>query len=752
MAQRSESFEVAKVPSCIRTDFLGWLDLQPYAPSAKTYVACLDQISEYLIRNEILSRNLWQYADYQQFKLVFDQLLRNPQFLEINQKTYDYFKRVGRIYLEFLEDRATLEISAQGFKIEHNEFSQNPQAKKRPFSSQGTRTFVNAFVCVLEESKKQSGLTVEGIFAQLGTESRFSFLSSLSLEDVKMKIEAIEDDPKRLKDYTDAKLRVITYADGRKTYSLIHHGTSVGDRSKTTIRAAAIKVLKEANTGLTAQQIYKKIIEKNLYSFGAKNPVHVLKRQIERACVGSKYAKKSAMLQFRSETNNRGEKIYFLLTKPFTKKVAVKKKDDSPRQEVSATPRIWDPAIGKEFEAWLKSEGYKTTTAGVYSNIIERVVQKFQTLAVLAIQRSSDSSQAIRKFTNYVHKEVIKGRGGKERINQTIAILGSFRRFALSGINIDELEEIGKREHAALDRYTDFEIGKKGVSDLINSHFATLYGYSNCTLVWHGAQNEIPMFLNDNAINSERDLWAFLTVALEGECFLHYPHIWEAFPDHPLNAQGLVVNLARHNGGIVTREKTNAFFEKVKLSGLTNSQILENDLFFLYKKSQFILAEIVQLTSDGRNAIGAALKKLFHEEKRSYIILRDIDRMWFSQLPELPDPIVWTPLLLQEVLVKNPTIGYKVVFSGLKGQALDTLGAAITPAKGGVEAFSDVVYLFIKNKFDLPKKLSAESLRSTLRKAGMLKGNELIYNMHKVLNDPRFAFSSDKNSVTILER
>lgn len=44
------------------------------------------------------------------------------------------------------------------------------------------------------------------------------------------------------------------------------------------------KVLEDSNDGLTTQRIYSEIVERGLYSFGAKNPVGVVNSQIRRRC------------------------------------------------------------------------------------------------------------------------------------------------------------------------------------------------------------------------------------------------------------------------------------------------------------------------------------------------------------------------------------------------------------------------------------------------------------------------------------
>lgn len=53
-----------------------------------------------------------------------------------------------------------------------------------------------------------------------------------------------------------------------------------------TILEAAIKVLKSTNKPMTAQEIYEQICKEKLFSFGAKDPVAILKAQLRRNSLG----------------------------------------------------------------------------------------------------------------------------------------------------------------------------------------------------------------------------------------------------------------------------------------------------------------------------------------------------------------------------------------------------------------------------------------------------------------------------------
>ncbi|WP_373325578.1 hypothetical protein [Sporomusa paucivorans] len=84
--------------------------------------------------------------------------------------------------------------------------------------------------------------------------------------------------------------------------------------SRLTIKEAITCVLETERHGMTAEQIYNKIITNGLYSFGAKKPLEVVRGQIDRACVNSNYTIRASKDCFRFERNQKGEKVYFLLS------------------------------------------------------------------------------------------------------------------------------------------------------------------------------------------------------------------------------------------------------------------------------------------------------------------------------------------------------------------------------------------------------------------------------------------------------
>lgn len=305
---------------------------------------------------------------------------------------------------------------------------------------------------------------------------------------------------------------------------------------------------------------------------------------------------------------------------------------------------------------------------------------------------------------------------------------------------------------SVMDDIVDLEEGKNRIQKILRVHFQTLCGYSNIIILWNAAQDTLSMFLNDNAINSSIDMWRFIQRIFSGEYVLRYPHIWQSVPDYPQNHVGLIINLARKHGGIVTREQIDDYFSHIKISSPTNAIIVSQKELLFCDIGKFIPTDDMNFNTDRCGAIKKSLDNLFVNEDTTYIVLRDIKFEWFSRLPELPNGIAWSPLLLQEVLRIHPNIGYRVIPPGLNWQKYDKLGVAIVMNNSDIMTFADIVHRYCYTKYKLPHKLTAEELRLELRNMGIVEGNELIYNMHKPLKDYRFAFTDENRMVKILER
>ena len=422
---------------------------------------------------------------------------------------------------------------------------------------------------------------------------------------------------------------------------------------------------------------------------------------------------------------------------------------------------IWNGEIEHNFALWLENGTYAPRTAYNYRRNVIRIFQSFGNIAKEAAQDAGTPLEITQRFVALLNENDYYVKLNRQRHNQCSASLAAFERYlAYRAKGVGTMNSLAANvqpvpRRAAvdiLDSVVDLDEGVAGIRQIVETHFQTLYGYSNIRIVWSAVQNLLPLFLNDNAINSIDDLWKFMRYAFADELFLNKPHIWKLKPNYPQSYVGLVINLARQFEGLVSREQIDEYFAKIQQGTIINAVILRQKLLMFYANKKFILTETVDLTPERCNRIKLALDKIFENGQMSHIIIRDIADEWFSLLPQIRGGHPWTALLLQETLRIKPNIGYSVIYTGMTGQALDTLGVAIVPEESNILTFADVVHNFCSKKNLLTKRISSEELRLMLREAGMIEGNELIYNLHKALQDHRFAFTDENRVVKILEK
>ncbi|KGM98312.1 restriction endonuclease [Clostridium novyi A str. 4552] len=86
----------------------------------------------------------------------------------------------------------------------------------------------------------------------------------------------------------------------------------------------AIKeILSKEETGLTSREIYQKIVDKNLYSFGAKDPKAIVNGIIRKHCLGIDFPTASPVKHFRV-VKQTGHVNYYLLNKNNNKSLTIK--------------------------------------------------------------------------------------------------------------------------------------------------------------------------------------------------------------------------------------------------------------------------------------------------------------------------------------------------------------------------------------------------------------------------------------------
>lgn len=312
-------------------------------------------------------------------------------------------------------------------------------------------------------------------------------------------------------------------------------------------------------------------------------------------------------------------------------------------------------------------------------------------------------------------------------------------------------------KYVHVDCFVDFDEAEKELGRILSTHFAQFGSYSNNQLLFGAAMHELSMFLNDNDCESVEDVYAiarflFEKKAVTGHPYKFYtPHIFEVEPDYPMNLRGLMIHLARSNGGVLLVDEAKDYLQKTMLTYGGMGQLLQigsSDTFLMYDSERYLLSEKLGIDGAWIHCMHERMDNLFHQADVAYIIPRDINTSWLDTLPPLPQGLCWTHLLLQEVLDKYRDIGFRTILPDLN-QTHDTIAAAIVPNNSQLQSFPDVVTLFMEERHLLPMKMAGEDLRIKLRTANMLAGGELIYTLPKALDDYRFAWSNENKTVYV---
>ena len=328
----------------------------------------------------------------------------------------------------------------------------------------------------------------------------------------------------------------------------------------------------------------------------------------------------------------------------------------------------------------------------------------------------------------------------------TSALEGSLNVVAMPG-----------NRYVHVDNFVDLDEAEDALGQILQTHFAQFGGYSNSQLLFGAASQELSMFLNDNDCENIDAVYAIARFLFEKKAVtgtpyrFSPPHIFEKATDYPMTLRGLMIHLARNNGGILYASDAKDYLQKTMLSYGGIGQLLQlgcSDTFLIYDSGRYLLSESLGIDEAWCMRMHDRLDDLFRKANVAYVIPRDINVTWLTTLPVLPNGLGWTLILLQEVLDKYPAIGFKSISPDLN-QTHDTLAAAFVPVDSPLQTFPDVVTLFMEEHHDLPMRMPGEELRLELRNAGMLENSEMIYALPKALSDYRFAWSNENKTVYV---
>jgi hypothetical protein len=283
-------------------------------------------------------------------------------------------------------------------------------------------------------------------------------------------------------------------------------------------------------------------------------------------------------------------------------------------------------------------------------------------------------------------------------------------------------------------------------------------GYVSSAQLYEYTRAEMNMFLNDNDMNNERAVYEiaqhlFDKVGYQGKRYRFYGKVHISRLSDAISSNfDIIQKYATEHGGVFALVDLESYLKgiNVKTGNLRNQMRIYSDPeFFCYDDGLLIHAQSMHIDEHWMTEVRTSLNKLFMDVG-DHIIMRDIRPFWFEQLPLLPGGNVWTPLLLQSVLrFYTKPLGARTI-SAMDSQAIETLHTMLVREDSPIQNFGDVVATYLVENAIPQRQFEAEELRGMLVDAGILRGNELIWNMPKALSsDERFAWDATGNQLVV---
>lgn len=397
--------------------------------------------------------------------------------------------------------------------------------------------------------------------------------------------------------------------------------------------------------------------------------------------------------------------------------------------------------------------GYRKNQVVLYGAPKESVSAKRDNSST---KKSVDHSFDMEKAEAYLRDVGLRGATVQELKDEIQSDIAFWQIKNALDKNLDIIAMPGNR-YIHVDCLVDLDEVEEDFRRILNAHFLQFDGYSNNQLLFGAASQELSMFLNDNDCENIEAVYAIAKYLFEkktaaGQSYkFSPPHIFEVEPDYPMTLRGLMIHLARKNGGILDEANAKSYLQKTMLTYSSIGQLLQirsANTFLAYDEDRYLLSEKISIDDAWCLQMHDRMDDLFRKANVAYVIPRDISIAWLNTLPALPQSLEWTYLLLQEVLDKYPVIGFKSISADLN-QSHRTLAAAFVPIDSPLQSFPDVVTLFMEERHALPVRMSGEELRMELRDAGMLEASEMIHALSKALDDYRFAWT-DKNKTVLI--
>lgn len=360
----------------------------------------------------------------------------------------------------------------------------------------------------------------------------------------------------------------------------------------------------------------------------------------------------------------------------------------------------------------------------------------------------------VSKIEKYVLKADMDGVSYEDVKGAMNITMVATRQYVSETIHIVDIN--GKLIHE--DAFVDWEDGADHLEEIIDKLMQKNSGYISSAQLYEYARADMNMFLNDNDMNEERAVYDMARHLFEKECYhgkrfnfygnTHISHIDDVITTN----LDVIKKYAGGQGGVFSLTALGEYLDSIGISSANlraQMRIPYEPMFFYYEEGILMFADNMHIDSAWEVAVKTALDALL-ADVGGYIILRNVPTIWFERLPMLPGRRPWTPLLLQSILrCFSKKLGARTI-PAMDGQAIETLHAMLVKNDSPIQVFGDVIVSYLVDNEIEQRDFEAEELRKMLVDAGILCGNELIWNMPKALkNDERFAWDASGSNVCV---
>ncbi len=304
----------------------------------------------------------------------------------------------------------------------------------------------------------------------------------------------------------------------------------------------------------------------------------------------------------------------------------------------------------------------------------------------------------------------------------------------------------------------DFEEGANTLESVLDKLLKKNDGIATAKHLYEYARSEMAMFFNDNGITDQQSVYdlarhLFEKLKYHGKHYVFKSNMYISLPEFSADSViDIVSKYARDKGTTVTYDELVRYLTGLGLStgNLRGMMRIDKEpMFLIYAENEYLLAELMHIDAAFLESVRCALRRLFADTD-GHIIPRNISESWYNLLPTLPASLAWTPMLLQQLIrFYQDDLEARTIIA-MESQGSNTLHAMFVAKESWIQDFRDVVAVFLHNEMPNRCEFEAEELRGILVDAGMISGNQLIYNMPNALGgDPRFLWDRDGNRVKV---